>query len=925
MVYSNALLPNGINPFGKIDSCHNGSSMDRETSLSQNPDMGWVTLTKILPPRLREDIISRPRLLALLRDKISSHPITLICAPAGYGKTTLLVALHSTFSDLAFAWLSLDEDDNDPSHFLNGLIVALQRVIPTWGMTARAVLSNQVNPREEMRRVVGALINDVLEIEADPFVLVLDDLHVITEPAIYAALNYLLERLPPQMHIVVASRYDPPLDFARLRARGQFAELRLADLRFTLDETSTFLNGKLHFALPPDDLAMLQARTEGWPTGFRLLAGSLDRIVMVEDRRAFIQALAHTERYVFDFLAEEVLQRQESDVKTWLLETSILPELTPALCQAVTGRIDASTVLPNLYRRNLFLVAMDESNSSFRYHGLFAEFLRKQLAQEMPERVPELHRRAAEAQAQLHPERAIPHYLAVEAWDDAVRLIEQASKQLVLQGSLDTLRGYIQLLPSAIQASRPRLVYYLGICARQRGDLPSAQSLLEQALQGFEQIGDEAGQGDVLMELANVAGGNHDYARQQPLIQQALAKPLPPHGRAQLLIIRAWQSLYQGEWNQVDRYVTDAMQVTLESNEAGAFNVLALQLRIFFALLPNGAERLENYSQQVLLRYGDAVVPATAGAHSLLGSIHLLHGRITEASQEAEVARTLSDQLGGFVYIDNEIALALIRSNFIQSDYATVERLADEWMRHIEETSAAKPWINCFLNFKARAELLQGHVREAQDIYAQMCAAANPQDLPEAIVARLLIQALLETAERRYTVGERILRQARELQKKMRHTLVYFNATVSIAHLFHEWKHPEEASAEFAPMLAECERNGTPGLILQEGAWVEPLLNLAIERGVHRDIAMPILAMLRAQIEERRARPIVVPDTGSALTTREVEVLRLIATGASNHSIAEQLVITERTVKAHLTSIYDKLRVSSRTQAAVRARELRIV
>ncbi len=899
--------------------------MDRETSPSQNLYTGWVTLTKILPPRLREDIVSRPPLLTLLRDKIFSHRITLICAPAGYGKTTLLVSLYSSLSDLPFAWLSLDEDDNDPSLFLNGLIVALQRIIPTCGMTARAVLSNEANPRDDVRRVVGALINDVLEIEADPLVLVLDDLHVITEPAIYAALNYLLERLPPQMHIVVTSRYDPPLDLARLRARGQFAELRLADLRFTLDDASTFLNGKLHFALPSDDLAMLQTRTEGWPAGFRLLAGSLDRIVLPEDRHVFIQHLARTERYVFDFLAEEVLQRQEPEVRTWLLESSILPELTPALCQAVTGRIDASAVLQNLYRRNLFLIAMDESNSSFRFHGLFAEFLRKQLAQEMPERVRELHRRAAEAQAQVHPERAIAHYLAAEAWDQAARLIEQVGKQLVLQGSLNALRGHIQLLPSLVRSSHPRLVYYLGICARQRGDLASAQSLLEEALQRFEQTGDEAGQGDALMELANVAGGHHDYVRQQPLIQQALAKPLPPHGRVQLLIMRAWQSLYQGDWDQVDRNVTDAMRVTLESNEAGAFNVLALQLRFYFALLPNGAERLENYCRQVLTRYSDAILPATAGAHSLLGSIHLLRGNITEASREAELARSLSDQLGGFVYVDNEIALALICIYFIQGDCATVEQLVDERMRQIEETPAAKPWINCFLYFKARAHLMQEHWREAQDIYAQMCAAANPRDLPEAIVARILMQALLETVEHRYAEGERTFRQARELQKKMRHTLAYYNVTVLTAHLFYEWKRPEQASAEFAQTLAECERNGTPGLILQEGAWIEPLLNSAIERRVNSGFATQILAILRAQIEGQRARPVVVPDTGSALTVREIEVLRLIATGASNHAIAEQLVITERTVKAHLTSIFDKLRVSSRTQAAVRARELRIV
>ena len=388
----------------------------------------WFALTKFQPPRLREDVISRPRLLATAYEALVSHPVTLLSAPAGYGKTTLLAELAQSLSDLStsscidddrravqgllLAWLSLEEEDNDPTHFLSALVASLRRADPKCGATAQSVISSLSTPSRDSRRVVGVLINDVVETVLGPLVLVLEDLHFISEAEVYGALDYLIERMPPQMRLMITSRHDPPLSLARLRARGQLAELRLADLRFSLDETGAFLNEKQRLELGSADLVALHSRAEGWPAGLRLLAGSLGRMASVTDRSAFVRHLARTDRHVFDFLADEVLKRQESEMRAFLLETSILPELTPALCQAVTGRSDASVVLEELNRRNLFLVALDEVSSAYRFHALFAEFLRERLAREMPGRIADLHRRAAEAERHVAPMRAIPHYLA---------------------------------------------------------------------------------------------------------------------------------------------------------------------------------------------------------------------------------------------------------------------------------------------------------------------------------------------------------------------------------------------------------------------------------------------------------------------------------------------------------------------------------
>jgi len=377
----------------------------------------WLTQTKLIPPRLRDDYLPRPRLLALLAQVIPAHSLTLISAPAGYGKTTLLAGLPSTCPELPLAWLALGEEDNDFSHFCLGIIAALQRLAPALGSQTQALLltpngqNGGSNPVEQARRVMGALINNILAALPEPFILVLDDLHFITETVIYAALDYLLERLPPALHLVIASRYDPPLSLARLKARGQMAELRLADLRFTGEEAAAFLNDRLQLALTPAELDSLQARTEGWAAGLRLLAGSLIRMNQPGDRAAFIDRLARTDRYLFDFLAEEVLQRQEPVLRAFLLETSILAEFTPALCWAVTRREDAAALLEKLYHRNLFLVVVDELLTPvYRYHALFAEFLQQQLSREAPARRAELHRRAA--QALTNPRQIISHYLA---------------------------------------------------------------------------------------------------------------------------------------------------------------------------------------------------------------------------------------------------------------------------------------------------------------------------------------------------------------------------------------------------------------------------------------------------------------------------------------------------------------------------------
>lgn len=613
-----------------------------------------LTRTKFRAPLLPADVLPRQRLFVALREALSSRRLVLLSAAAGYGKTTLLAALPEMCFDLPTAWLSLDEEDNDPTHFLAALITALQCLDATCGSTALALLADflpptsQLNSGDHVRRIVGVLINDILATLPGPFALLLDDLHCITEPVVYVAMDYLLERLPPQMHIAMSARHDPPLALARLRARGQMAELRLGDLRFTPEEAAAWLQERLRLPLSPEQLVAIESLTEGWAGGLRLLALSLDHFPTSSARSEFLAQMARKDRSVFDFLAQEVLDYQPDAIKVFLLETSILPEPTPALCRAVTGRADAEVLLGEVGKRNLLIQALRESGNSYRYHPLFAEFLKRRLAQETPERVAELHRRAAEAETSAA--RAIFHYLAAQLWEKAAKTVEQVGEQVVSDGLFHTLRGWIESLPAAIRDARPRLVYFLGVCALQRGALEEASSLLERARRGFEVAGDEAGQGEALQELVGVASQQHDYDRQTTLILQALDHPLPPHGRVQVLMARAWQSVYEGNWTQADVSLNEAIEITLDSGEPRAFSVVAPILRLHLTLLPGGTGRLDRYCRQALARFGEGVGAVQAGAHSLLGYIYSLRGQMDEAVQEAERARIMSQRLGGFHY-----------------------------------------------------------------------------------------------------------------------------------------------------------------------------------------------------------------------------------------------------------------------------------
>ena len=906
----------------------------------------WLAETKFHPPLLREDIIPRQHLLEEMRTSLESHSLTLLSAPAGYGKSTLLTALLPTYPDLSVAWLSLDEEDNDPVRFLTALIVALQRLNPNCGNTARSLLTSQTMQGIDVRRVTSVLINDMLETLCDPFALFLDDLHRITEPDIFAALDYLLEHLPPQMHLVVSTRVDPPLALARLRARGELAELRLTELRFSEEETSTFLNDHLRLSLSPAELTQLQSCTEGWAVGLRLFASSLDRLNSAEDRMAFFQNLMQTDRNVFEFLAEEVFNRQEAKVRDFLLETAILPELTTTLCRAVTRRVDAESMLEELYRRNLFLVQISpsigqrnseplvshlnqlqfetinrEPETRYRYHDLFAEFLRHKLGLAWPDRVSELHLRAANAESD--PTRVVNHYLAANSWQEAAGIIEQIGTEMFNRGYLETLSRWINQLPASVRESHPRLLHYLSYCHFWKGEWTQVQVLLEAALRGFEAAGDEVGQGEVLVNLATCAAGQGDLERSVELHSRALTYSIPAHTRIEALLGSALAKGAWGDWEQSERDFNAAMALFQPSGKLDPIHLLTLPyFHPDFAIMPKGLEQLERICRQARSQVGDEISPSRLAIEELTTVLHLFRGQLAEAIRVGKGALVLRKQLGGHPFLSLNAALFLMVAHAARGDFAAVDPLFNVLFLGVDFTNQPAPDLPIYLFYAGRVRWLQGRLQKAREIYEQMCTlveADTQREIPEVSICRAWMQSLLVMTEGRFGEAEHILREPEVLEQRDRSSTIHGNTRLMLARLYLQQDRQEQALAELAPALTYYKQLGIPYAFLLEGQSLVPLLRLAVEQGVHEVYAAYLLELLGAK---EVPQPVSMPGTGETLTPREVEVLRQIVQGVSNRTIAERLVITESTVKTHIYHIFAKMEVSNRTEAAARSRDL---
>ncbi|MDQ3222156.1 MAG: tetratricopeptide repeat protein, partial [Gemmatimonadota bacterium] len=619
-----------------------------------------ILATKLYVPPPQPKVVLRPRLIERLNEGLDRRLI-LVSAPAGFGKTTLLSEWLAALPRES-AWLSRDEGDNDPTRFLAYFVAALQTIAPNIGEGVLGVLQSPQPPTET---VLTTLLNEITTVE-DDFVLVLDDYHVIDAKPVDDVLAFLIEHLPPRMHLLIATREDPQLSLARLRGRGQLTELRAAGLRFTPSEAGEFLKGVMDLNLSAEDIVALETRTEGWIAGLQMAALSMQGRA---DTASFIQAFTGSHHFILDYLVEEVLQCQPERVRGFLLQTSILDRLSGPLCDAVTGQDGGKGMLEALERGNLFVVPLDDKRRWYRYHHLFADVLQARSMEEQPDQVPGLHRRASKWHEQNDlPSDAIRHALAAEDFERAAGLVELAWPAMDRSIQSATWLGWVKALPDELVRARPVLCVGYAWALLDGGELEAGEARLRDAERWLETTADMSGRpevpsvGMVVVDEEQFRSLPATIATARAAHAQALgdvpgtvkyarrALDLLPEGGyyergvlAALLGVAYWAS---GDLEAAHRSFADFMaNMRMAGNilvAIGGTFVLA-DIRMVQGRLH---EALSTYQQslQLATEQGEPVLRGTADLYLGLSELQCEHGDLEAASQHLLRSKELGEQ-----------------------------------------------------------------------------------------------------------------------------------------------------------------------------------------------------------------------------------------------------------------------------------------
>jgi LuxR family transcriptional regulator, maltose regulon positive regulatory protein len=922
-----------------------------------------LLVTKFTIPPVRSALLQRSHLLAVL-DQSRSFPLTLLSASAGFGKTTLLSTWASQ-STSQVGWLSLDEQDNDPARFWAYVIAALRHSGSPVGEAAEALLHS---PRPSLLTgALTSLINELAALAQDT-ALILDDYHLIREQAIHDSLQFLLDHLPPCLHLLLASRGDPKLPLARLRARGQVVEIRETELRLSGEEAARFLTQVMNLSLSEEDTGRLERRTEGWIAGLQLAALSLRRH---HDMSAFIQAFTGSHRFILDYVQEEILEPLPEVQQRFLLHTSVLTRMNAEVCQALTGEQASQQMLESLERANLFLVPLDEERRWYRFHTLFREVLLARLQATQPEQVSRLHREAALwYQHQAWPHEAIPHALATQDFFFVAELLEATVERLHLQGELKTLLAWIKQLPEEVLRAHPRLAtsYILAfnlLSPFSDGEEKEYLNLLwagvEQTLQSEDQTRLSLAERDRLRNRMTILNGMR-------------------------LAIKA---LSDGNVEQLNSVVELERHLSLDDDAVWRLlpgDSIAMAYRLAGNLLPmvSALQESRKMARMTQNRYQEAQI-----LWGLIAALIAL-GQLRQARDHCQELHQLVDSLGGplpvaaypdvfqaqLAYEWNQLEVAksaaeiaieqtaplqymdilmsaydvLVRVCMAQGDITGAEQAVRE-MERLNQSAGIPLFRPYFESLRVHLWLAQGNLTQAVDwaehtpyhqevplysresAYLELARVYLAQQRYPLALQRLT--ALLSSAEQVARVGSMIsilalqvaaLQASGATQEALRVLLrlltlaepegylrVFLDAGETVQQALQALLTTEHMRASISPVppaLASYARTVLAAFASEQHQIVQQEAILPVSK------ALPPASSPSSQAAQQLLEP---------LTPREQEVLRLLAEGASNQEIARQLVVSFATAKKHVASILSKLGAENRTQAIARARSLSLL
>jgi ATP/maltotriose-dependent transcriptional regulator MalT len=913
--------------------------------------------TKFYIPPTRPELVPRPRLIKRL-NKGLRRKLTLISAPAGFGKTTLvsewIEALQSppteeSHSVYRIAWLSLDESDNDPTSFLAYSIAAMRTIQANF---ARGVLSALQSPQPPpIEATLTALINEIAAIH-DPVILVFDDYHVIDSSPVDDALVFLLEYLPPQIHLVIATRIDPQLPLARLRVRGQLTEIRAADLRFTTSEAAEFLNQAMGLNLSTENIAALETRTEGWIAGLQLAAISLQGH---KDSTGIIKSFTGSHRFVLDYLIEEVLEQQSGSVQTFLLKTAVLDRLNGPVCNALTGQSNGQATLEKLERTNLFIVPLDEKRHWYRYHQLFADLLRQRLRQTQSDQVPTLHQRASAWFGQNgFADEAIEHALRADDFKQAANLVEKLVDVSWGQGEHAKLRRWLFKLPIELVTAKPYLCIFHAWYLFASGQYDAAEQGLHVVEQALDSITDhtvetEPQKQDSLTgsdrlklqgRLSAICAFMDAHRGDVPgMIQHATQalEYLPEQDRT-------WRSLIAIVLGDIHGFKGDmaaayeARFEALKACEAAGeiYYIMLASMKLAITLRSQGRlQRTMEICQQQIQLARECGLSQT----SLFGLLLAIMGEALAEINDLDEA--IHQVKNGVELVEHGVDMVmrgwsymcLMRVLFSRRDLAGIQEIIQK-VENIARESNVPDWVmNQMTSWQTRLWVLQDNLEAASQWVRERGLSTNSENKPKheinyfllfdyLILARIMLaQGRLEEAtgllHNLLTAAETAGRTSRAIEILILQALAA-QAMGKTARAMH--------ALEQALRLAEPE--GFTRIFVDEGPPMACLLYEAATRGIAPDYTRRLLAAFPiAEQEQMASSKVQAPgfDMIEPLSEREIEVLQLIAEGLTNPEIAARLFLSLNTVKVHTRNIYGKLGVNNRTGAVARARALGIL
>lgn len=907
---------------------------------------GFPLLPKLSPPRQPATLVARARLLEQL-DQVLTHQLTLLSASAGFGKTTLLSCWAAHRAHL-MAWLSLEEQDNEPLRFWSYVVAALRTQEPGIGETALGMLQSPRPPA--LTTILATLINDLATAQRD-MVLALDDFHVINNPAIIHSMQFLLEHLPSRLHLALAGRADPPLALPRLRARRQLIELRDQDLRFTRAEAAQFLTRVMGFPLLEADIDVLEQRVEGWVAGLQLVALAMRTRV---DYSTFIRQLSGSQRFILDYMQDEVLERQPQEVQNFLLQTAILTRLHASLCQAVTAETSAQTsqqMLLTLEKANLFLIPLDEERSWYRLHSLFRDVLQARLQATSPELVPLLHQRAARWYARQEDIfEAVEHALAGADYAFAADLMERSAAHMWADGQSETLANWLGKLPDAFLLAHARLV------------LTGLLYLLNHAFSARDE-----------QWKAAVRQAEQTIARIEPLLEKTAADA--PRLRKRIVLLRGWIAnkniLEQTDSNQARHHTLQMQELVSEEDSVWKmipfFNLVARE-RNWVALLPalfalkRQAEQEQQeyevvqvmswigqaYQQAGKLRQAEQIdkeglqrLQGMGKARAMFGYFHCqlawLHWEWNRPDEALPHLMTAIRCAQNWQLTDIQVTGSYLFFQMLLAEGKDAEaaQILNEAEQSIQRSSQeTNDWI---VAMRGQLWLAQGNLTAAADWAAHLPPVDLSSQRSEYFTTLLRLYLALRKKTEAFHLLAELLSQAERLQRTW--DTILFLALQVVAH-YHagEMSQARQVAARLLA-LTEAERAirvyldaGQPmrqvlqsildsPLALENEASAAPFLyvNSLLQAFEQGPIASSNKAPTAPASSLSQARP--APSLFPPLTTREQEVFHLLAQGWTNQEIADRLVISFATAKKHVANILSKLGAENRVQAIARAHE----